>query len=1193
MFKLLILLGFSLSLAASAYAESATMPLNKLLSLEPEQVPEKVLLTDLITEQSHGGPTRDAEVYILETIPKNWEVVGKGKLSVSDEYSHAGKKSIRWDWKAGDVLRISNLGMITKGNGYRHSNTFTLSGLLVDALPTDTQFKLYTQRQKNKTRRNPNPDIGLLRVVQHTNLTGTWFELSRIAGDVRKGLEHVNSGFIESMPDGIPEPAVNELVIQAPTDVPAGTIYLDRLIAVASVATEKNGKPVSESPLAGAYSNSLVTDGGKPRPYPEHFTKLLPQSLDAEQQAYIDRDRARAAGIDPLTVVNPNTEIFRDLKKRQEQGFSIYKPLHGKYQSLSPGSAEHQRIEKEARALLSELCDEQADGTYKIKEGVNNSGHRVFFKGDLYYHRKFSHHIPRELSDGTEQTPQELMTTELYARLARWFACCEDSKPVQDLVKAYLDWMKYQLFNAPELGREGNKYSAGPYLESTTVLYGRMRAKPGFEEYAKYLGNFMLEVSGARDQGVYRTEVTNRGTEFPQIKATYWSMFFETDDVKLYAMLENYRNSLYKRFSIHTLEYGGKVLPDYSYTHHGIVSYWGNIKSWFEGVAVYRNGPLDFPDHIHRIFANHAIRFVYGGFPLEGLKGSQNGVSYGLVSLVRQANADPDLGQKLMQEVRAHQERNKQPLNNQQIQQAVNAITSRLSRQAFQYLYDLDWERIPAAGKALSLFVSDSRPSEEVLEKLYAQYPKLKTLPSQTDMHLSFNWSGGMFYHRGLASVGAGTHRDGNPARHDYGSPYWWTRQYGLLMPYVRFNKPLGMFLPGYDWTMMPGTTIPEIKYESEEDPHTGRFFGWNWRTARIANGSLTFNEDEARVGRYGNISLSMYASAHDEHWQKFGVKGFSGNKSYHFYKDAIVALGSELKANTNRKMQTVLFNEMTGVVPWSRKNHDRWDLETPTLVHNSKSYEDNGRSLQFRRSLKDGNYLVSPYGHAYLLPEGQEGELVVEWKERTSAWRGRGVNEQGAGRGVIARIIQNPEKPSSHHFCLLLNADGKSPEELDAYARENLANPVYKVLKQDATAHAVAFQGEGEEKGLLSCIVFEPDTSLGLPVLESANRRINLMMQINAEGNLVVSIADPMFNYDNLNGIEHEGDFPKEHSTMDPRNMRTIELRFAHEIELLEARSGLPESNPDLKAKVEGGNTLTFQTRDGISDTFVVELKD
>ena len=353
-------------------------------------------------------------------------------------------------------------------------------------------------------------------------------------------------------------------------------------------------------------------------------------------------------------------------------------------------------------------------------------------------------------------------------------------------------------------------------------------------------------------------------------------------------------------------------------------------------------------------------------------------------------------------------------------------------------------------------------------------------------------------------------------------------------------------------------------------------------------NGSLSFNETEENLAKYGNYAFKIYPQAGAKLWESYDVKGFQGLKSYHFFKDKVVALGSDLQADTDRKMQTVLFQEMTDTVPWvSQKNPARWNPDEPTLVHNDRAFR---RQALMRTSMKGGNYIISPYGHAYLIPGNQEGELAIEWEKRKFHIVAYGNSGSKTGSGALVRLLQDSSKPSSHHYCLLLNSDGKSPDELNDFAKQTLKTPGYKVLRQDKAAHAIRFSGTDGEGDLDSVLIWEPDTPLGLTYVTSANRPMNLMMQKNEEGNLVVSICDPTLDYDAHQGITHEDGHG--YNKLDPRNIRTLKVTFTSDIEILEARSGLPESNPDLEATVEDGKTLTFKTRDGISDTFVIKLK-
>jgi len=61
----------------------------------------------------------------------------------------------------------------------------------------------------------------------------------------------------------------------------------------------------------------------------------------------------------------------------------------------------------------------------------------------------------------------------------------------------------------------------------------------------------------------------------------------------------------------------------------------------------------------------------------------------------------------------------------------------------------------------------------------------------------------------------------------------------------------------------------------------------------------------------------------------------------------------------------------------------------------------------------------------------------------------------------------------------------------------------------------------EENECSLHSYVIYQGNTDLELPLVSKSNRRINLMMQKNAEGNLVVSISDPEVAYDKANWID------------------------------------------------------------------------
>ena len=1181
------------------------IPLAKLLTLEPEQVPERVRVTDLKIGISRAtNRAVDAEVYILDSIPSGWKLHGKGKLSVSDKYSNAGKKSVRWDFKDGDVLRIKNFGILTMADTFRNDQQpfvdFAASAFIETELPKDSEFTFYWLDHLSK---NPEDDwMGLRKTIKATvrdtltvpsNFSGTWFSLAPNFADKdmpKRTAKFDNKGKIipgsESFPAEWEPPAENELLIVAPTEVASGSIYLDRFLVVASRTQYSQEDAKEGMDPTKIICRTPVTTIKEPKllqPLPEHFLNKIPQSLTPEQQAWVDGLRA-----------------------------AYYPTERSKDEITDKNSGAYKEVERRAQALLDALFIELPDGSCKIKDEVNYSGARVFFKGDLYFHRKFTVHIPTQLANGEKFSAQEHMIDRLEMAAKDYMVRCPDSPVVQNFFKAFFDWHAYQFMNGPYVPAPGGKY--GYQIEKDKPLISTLKTLDGYHKYIDYFSRLAISEDVMRLGVHWEKDNPYWSTEFPNAPRVFDSMIAEPDDRKLYAMLTHYRDNLKWYWSISSPGKQGMIKPDYSFFHHGIVSYWGapNHGGIIETAHRYLNSPLDPGIDVHRSLSNWTPRLLLSG-TVGPLKGSQNFAhrNEDITIFRNRYMEDPEW----MAEQKEKAEALKGKTFSPSFVRTVEQIEEYPSAALFKYYYELDWGKVPEAKKNFQVILR-ALPwtPQETKDKLFDKWPKLREIQPMETAHISFNYTGVSMYFHKHSGVGVGSYKSmPNRVRP---KDYSWVKQFGV-MDVLEWNpdnridsrgKVIAANPYGYDYTKTPGITIPEIHTARGEDLTQTGFFDVSKATG---NGSLSFNETVHDLPKYGNYSFRIQPHIAAKKWAEYDVADFQGLKSYHFFEDQVVALGSDLQAKTSRPMQTVLFQEMTDFVPWLRsKDHSRWNPDEPTLVHNGKSYT---KGCSVKQSLADGGYLVSPYGHAYLVPAGQQGTLDIDWKKRSLPNSGLTkfpgqytggtvsfVTVEREGTGAMARILQDSSKPSFHHYCLLLNSDGKSPEEIETHAQENLENPRYKVLKQDAAAHAIEFKGETDSGKLLSYIVFEPDTPLGLPIVDSANRSINLMMQRNKDGDLTVSISDPEIYYDNLNGIERNNYDRDGHvidrevsgyNKEDPRNLRTVKVKFTENVELLEARSGLPESNPNLNAKIEDGNRLVFQTRDGVSDTFLLKI--
>ena len=212
-------------------------------------------------------------------------------------------------------------------------------------------------------------------------------------------------------------------------------------------------------------------------------------------------------------------------------------------------------------------------------------------------------------------------------------------------------------------------------------------------------------------------------------------------------------------------------------------------------------------------------------------------------------------------------------------------------------------------------------------EQLLNKYPKLRSIEPQSKMHLSFNWSGAATYNHGMTRVQVGAYNDIDATPSRPHGRWSWNRGYGCLYlldnDRVGSRPPLGADYEGYSWSKAPGITMPAVTDEEYIKHHTmdGKAKGehgveLNTRGG-AGNGSVTFHETDERFGKHGNFSFQSLKSENRQIWHDlFGVDGVAGRKSYHFFRDKVVCLGSGYHANTDRPMETILFQETLDDIP-------------------------------------------------------------------------------------------------------------------------------------------------------------------------------------------------------------------------------------------------------------------------------------
>jgi hypothetical protein len=1188
-----------LCFVAESFAETESIPYQELHRIPIEKVPERTLVTGMLT--THGNASTNGYVHLLDRLPENWTYQGRGRITLSEKYSRAGAKSIRWDWRAGDLIRIKDVGILSDVRvGFTGFNAkseeiapFALYVFKDRDLPPNTPIELYFKRATDDQRGERRMRLTKMRYFM--NFTGTWYKMGGVALKAQAELfgqgNHLK--VIEKMPQNLEEPALDEIVIRAPTEVGSGTFYFDRLITLAEIPDQEvmDARGKTDYLDLGFTSDGKLTDN---RAWPFD----LGVEADLATIGFTDEP------IDPLKFNQADTGYYGYLARKPSLAKSLTKEQKSYVRQLKdaffvvpnplkPEDSFYAKIEKEAKEILDRDCIRLPGGKYKFRESINFGGDRIYFAGDRCTVRKHIYNFP-EFEQRNDLFDLDVKT--LFLRYGDWLARCPESKPVNDLFKAYLDWFRYQVC-MPQLATLGGsdsaitghfaKYGGSWLVKEAPKMIAVLRNKKNPEDsaYAAYIGEIIVWMSKIQSYTFAVDPLPGIGREW-SADTTYYGLFYEPDDAKFFQLLKASQEAFTRTFSISEINRRGMIKPDYTFFHHGHCSYWGgNFYVHLKKASQFAHTPLEFSPTIRRNLAWYVPRYCFGAYNFPStVKGGQESTNNTLrFKHWLKDRLGGGKGHGMVEGVG---------------KPSRFSIDRFPNREVFEYLYEMDWKEIPSAKKFMAgvLGMTNHQP-EEIRKSLIEEYPKLKSIAPQTDIHLSLNWSGATSYSTGMTRVQVGSYNDMDPTPSRPHGRWSWPRGYGCLYllenDRVGSRPPLGADYEGYSWSKTPGVTMPAVTDEeylkhhvTDGEPRGKHGVELNSRGGP-GNGSLTFNETEERFGSSGNFSFQTLKSENLKIWKElFDLNGVAGKKSYHFHGDKVVCLGSDYHADSERQMGTVLFQETLDPLLWMAKNPGRWNPDRQRLVLNGKSYQSD---FVHEAHLDQSHYILSPFGHAWVIPSDQEGKLKIEWKERESLFNYRiGINSVTPGKrmtkgtGVIAWLDHGPSrKVSAHHYFILLNSDGKSPKALEASARQAMDEPGYRVLRHDSVAHALVFEEAGQDP-LYSYVFHEEGKKTDLPYVQSVNKRLNLMFRKNGLDHITLSVCDPQ--------VDIESDSSSDE--YERSRSRGIRIRFAPKLnlELKQAISGLPQTNPSLGARIEN-NSLIFTTKNAVTDTFKLRI--
>ena len=312
-------------------------------------------------------------------------------------------------------------------------------------------------------------------------------------------------------------------------------------------------------------------------------------------------------------------------------------------------------------------------------------------------------------------------------------------------------------------------------------------------------------------------------------------------------------------------------------------------------------------------------------------------------------------------------------------------------------------------------------------------------------------------------------------------APKWEENVYGRYISYgtlqlLTSGKPVnpvdsGWNLErGWDWCRWPGATAPHLTLREIYDPRT------SWATRFFS--AAEFAGGVSSRGRQGVFALKIHEHFYDPTFLAF--------KTYFFFDDEIICLGSNIQSRDPHRFGTTLFQ------CWMRERR------MPIYL--------NGRMISefpFRWSGRKGHsaLLMDPYGNGYWVPDAGRIHLMRGPQQSRDAWN-RGPTSGPFStcwwdHGCAPR--DDGYGAERYHYVVLVQT---KPSALERYA----ARPPYRVHLQNHQAHILEHFG----RRTMAYAVFETDWEIPYGTLARTDTPVLVMIQEIGDVRIRLSLADP-----------------------------------------------------------------------------------
>ncbi|UXX79070.1 chondroitinase family polysaccharide lyase [Reichenbachiella carrageenanivorans] len=290
-------------------------------------------------------------------------------------------------------------------------------------------------------------------------------------------------------------------------------------------------------------------------------------------------------------------------------------------------------------------------------------------------------------------------------------------------------------------------------------------------------------------------------------------------------------------------------------------------------------------------------------------------------------------------------------------------------------------------------------------------------------------------------------------------------------------------WVPGFDWHRWPGSTTVRLPYDQMET---------NPGQVRDEGGEYLLSDQAFSGGVSSTTGLGLYAFQFKGH-DKFGLESFTGKKSYFFFGEYVVCIGSDITSGlTAHDVETTLFQ--TALVDTS--------LPTATSEGSLSDFP-----IEKQMIGNQSFWAIDSRGSGYFL----SGEMM---KKGIQFYRNTQTNPDAIGKkelsgDFVSAYINHGSAPDQASYQYIVMADA-TPAKMETFATEmNEKTPPFSVLQSDENAHVVHWA-----KGQSTAYAVYAPSGLGFKkgTVKAVNKSSTFITE--SEGNLLrLSVADPDLN--------------------------------------------------------------------------------